>query len=168
MPDKFKRLDTHGLANDPEYKQNFGLYLNHDNLKILQDSMEVRNVPYPQRVAFLSQIILEKGGDTDDHGNGAIGLIGWRGERAIGLPPDISGQIHHLFKGTLDTQDKYWTHGGAGTGVNTAYEMWNLFNSTNNSIQATKALMKGYVRPPKEDYEKRLKLLYLIKKYMKE
>lgn len=43
-----------------------------------------------------------------------IGLIGWRGERAIGLPPDISGQIHYLFKGTLDTQDKYWTHRDSG------------------------------------------------------
>jgi len=47
MPDKFKRLNTHGLASDPEYQKNFGLHLNHNNLAILQDSMEVRKVPYP-------------------------------------------------------------------------------------------------------------------------
>ena len=29
-------------------------------------------------VALSSQIIPENGGETGDHGNGAIGLIGWR------------------------------------------------------------------------------------------
>ena len=167
MPDKFTRLDTRGLASDPEYQKNFGLHLNHNNLAILQDSMEVRKVTYPQRVAYFSQIIPEKGGDTDDHGNGATGLIGWRGIRAIGLPQDIHGQIHWLFKGTLDQKDEHWTHGGSGTGVRSGQEMWELFNSTNNSKQAAKALMKGYVRPPKDQYERRLQLINLIKKYMK-
>ena len=60
-----------------------------------------------------------------------------------------------------------WNHGGTGTNVNSGKEMWQLFNETPNTVQATKAFMKGYVRPPQEDRDKRIQFVELLKRYMK-
>lgn len=163
----FKRLDTKSLRNDPEYKQ-YNWYMHDENLAILQDSLINRGAGYPQRVATLAMVIPENGGRTTPHGNGAFGLVGWRGDRAKDLPQDIGGQTHKLMTEIFSNPTgKDWNHGGEGTNVQTGKEMYNIFNNTNNSVQATKAMMKGYVRPPKSSYEQRLAFINLLKRHMK-
>jgi hypothetical protein len=78
-------------------------------------------------------VIPENGGNTTSHGNGAHGLVGWRGDRAINLPENFDGQAHKLMVELFDNPTgKDWTHGGKGTGVMTGREMYELFNSTPN------------------------------------
>lgn len=157
------RLDVKGLMNDPEYPK---WKMNEKNLKIIQDSLVARGADFPERVAVLSQIIPESGGNTEPHGNEAYGLVGWRGDRAIGLPKTLSGQIHLLMTEIYDT-GKNWNDGGKGSNVETGKEMNRLFRDTKNVDQATKAFMKGYVRPEKSEWNKRLALVKLIRKHMK-
>ena len=162
-----KRLDIEGLKKDPEYK-NYNWYINTDNIEALQDSLINRNAGFPQRLATLAMVISENGGNTTPHGNGAHGLVGWRGDRAVNLPEDFGGQAHKLMVELFDNPTgKDWTHGGKGTGVMTGKEMYQLFNSTPNVNQATNAIMKGYVRPEYEEHQKRQKFVQLLKRYMK-
>lgn len=163
----FKRLDVDGLQSDPQWS-NYQYKLYPKNLAVLQDSMQGRSMGFPQRVAILGQVISEKGGDTGPHGNDAFGLVGWRGERAEGLGKTIQEQAHKLMNEIYnDAEYREWTHGGKGTGVRTGKEMQQLFRNSPNTIQATNAFMKGYVRPPKESMQKRIELTNLIKRYMK-
>lgn len=163
----FKRLDTKSLKEDPAYK-NYDWYIDENNITALQDSLINRNVGYPQRIATLAMVIPENGGRPTPHGNGAFGLVGWRGDRAKELPKDFGGQAHKLMVELFDNpKGKDWTHGGSGTNVQTGKEMYDVFNSTQNSTQATKAIMKGYVRPPKDTYDQRLQFIQLLKKHMK-
>lgn len=165
---KIKRLDTKGMKADPTYKKLYNWYIDDDNIAVIQDSMINRKARYPQRLAILSQIIPENGGRTTPHGNGAVGLVGWRGVRAKDLPEDLGGQTHKLMHEVFSNpKGKDWNHGGEGTNVRTGQEMYNLFNSTVNSEQATKAFMKGYVRPPKDVREKRIEFMKFMKQYMK-
>lgn len=161
-----KRLNVKAMQQDPEYK-NYDWYIDEKNIAALQDSLINRNAGYAQRLATLAMVIPENGGRPTPHGNGAYGLVGWRGNRAKNLPQDFGGQAHKLMVELFDNpQGKDWTHGGAGTNVQTGKEMYNIFNTTQNSVQATKAMMKGYVRPPKSEYDKRVAFINLLKKYM--
>lgn len=167
-PITYSRLDVDGLRQDPLYKSNYNWYINKDNIEIIQDSLENRNANFAQRLAILSNIIAESGGETKPHGNGAHGLIGWRAERANNLPKTLDGQIHYLFTETFSNPSgKNWTDGGTGTGVMTGKEMYNLFNTTQNVNQATAAFTRGFVRPPASQNEKRKLFAQLLKKYMK-
>lgn len=161
-----KKLDVKGLKNDPEYKKYYDWYMNPKNLELIQDSLIARGAGFPQRVAVLSQVISESGGDTKPHGNGAVGYVGWRGDRAKGLPNTPDGQAHVLMVDLFEDSSD-WNHGGTGTNVNSGKEMQQLFVTTPNTVQATKAFMKGYVRPPQVDRDKRVKFVELLKKYMK-
>ncbi len=161
-----KRLNVKAMQKDPEYK-NYDWYIDEKNIAALQDSLINRNAGYAQRLATLAMVIPENGGRPTPHGNGAYGLVGWRGDRAKDLPQDFGGQAHKLMVELFDNpQGKDWTHGGSGTNVQTGKEMYNIFNNTQNSVQATKAMMKGYVRPPKAEYDKRVAFINLLKKYM--
>lgn len=162
-----KKLDTTSLKKDPAYK-NYDWYIDEKNIAALQDSLINRNAGYVQRLATLAMVIPENGGRPTPHGNGAFGLVGWRGDRAENLPQDFGGQAHKLMVELFDNpKGKDWTHGGAGTNVQTGKEMYQVFNKSQNSEQATKALMKGYVRPPKHEYNKRIEFIQLLKKHMK-
>lgn len=167
LGNSFKRLDVKGLQSDPEWKI-YQYKLHPKNLAVLQDSMQGRNMGFPQRVAMLSQVISENGGYTTPHGNGAYGLIGWRGGREVGLGTNLPKQIHRLMDDTYNNnKSKEWNHGGKGTGVRTGAEMQKLFRDTSNTTQATNAFMKGYVRPPASSMQKRIELANLLKRYMK-
>lgn len=164
----YSRLDVDGLRKDPDFVKEFNLHMNDKNLSIAQDSLIGRNANFAQRIAILSNIISESGGETKPHGNGAHGLIGWRSDRAYNLPTTLDGQLHYLMTETFANPSvKNWHHGGDGTGVNTGKEMYNLFNTTQNVNQATAAYTRGFVRPPSSEYERRKTLAQLIKKYMK-
>lgn len=165
---KIKRLDTKGMKADPTYQKLYNWYIDDHNIAVIQDSMINRKARYPQRLALLSQIIPENGGRTTPHGNGAVGLVGWRGVRAKDLPEDLGGQTHKLMHEVFSNpKGKDWNHGGEGTNVQTGQEMYNLFNNTVNSEQATKAFMKGYVRPPQDVRNKRIEFMKFMKQYMK-
>ena len=60
-----------------------------------------------------------------------------------------------------------WTHGGAGTNVNTGKEMQQLYQNSPNVKVATKAVMKGFVRPGPEEWNKRVAVTSLINRHMK-
>lgn len=170
MDRKGKVLDIIGLKNDPEFKKNINLYINDKNIKIANDSLINRNANRAQIGATLTQIISEKGGDTGPHGNGAYGVIGWRGPRAIGLPKDLPGQLHLLMTELFDNPNsKNWTHGGDGMNIQTGKEMYEFWKSgaMNNFRKANNAMMNGYVRPPEKSKAKRHELVQLIKKYLK-
>ncbi len=163
-----KRLDINGLRNDPEYKKNFNWKMYDKDLEILQDSLIARGADFPERVAVFSQVIPESGGSPAPHGNGAYGIIGFRGSRAENLPEDTPGQVHVLMNGMYDNpKAKDWTHGGTGTGVQTGKEMMNLFLDTPNVLQAVKAYMKGFVRPEKSEWDKRIQFSNVVKRHMK-
>lgn len=162
------RLDIKGLMNDPEFKKNHNLYVNPKNISIANDSLIGRNANNAQIGAVLTQIISESGGETKAHGNGAHGLIGWRGERAKGLPTTLSGQLHHLMKGLFENS-KEWSDGGPGMNIKTGKEMQKFFKdgAYNNYRKATNAVMNGYVRPPEDQKEKRHKLVQIVKRHIK-
>ena len=160
------KVDWKGLMSDQNYKNDFNWKILPENMSVIEDSLINRNAEKPQRIAILSQIIPESGGDTKDHGNGATGLIGFRGVRAQGLPKDLPGQIHILMEGLFNPKAKHWTHGGKGTNVNTGKEMQQLYVTSPNTVQATKAVMKGFVRPEKSVHDDRIKFVELLKKYM--
>lgn len=156
-----------GLTEDSQYKNNFDLRLNLDNLAIANDSLVNRGANRAQRAAVLSNIISENGGDIGSHGNGAFGLVGWRGERAFGLPKDLPGQLHKLMVETFE-QPKDWHHGGPGMGISSAKEMYEFWKrgAMNSIRKATNAFTRGYVRPPKDQYDKRIDLAKIIYKYL--
>lgn len=161
-------LDVEGLRKDPDFKKEFNLHMNDENLKIAQDSLVGRGANFAQRIAVLSQLIAESGGETKPHGNGAYGLIGWRGERAKNLPTTLSGQLNYLMTELFaNPKGTNWSHGGDGTGINTGREMYEFFNSTENTRQATAAMTRGYVRPEAHENDRRKRLSELIKRYMK-
>lgn len=162
------KLDIERLQSDPEFKKNHNLYINSKNLSIANDSLINRKANNAQIAAVLTQIISESGGDTKPHGNGATGLIGWRGSRAKGLPKDLPGQLHTLMRGLFESH-KDWTHGGEGMNINSGKEMQQFFKdgAYNNTKKATNAVMRGYVRPPVDQYDKRHALGQLVRKYIK-
>lgn len=156
------------LVKDKEFKENFDLKLHPDNLIIANDSLVNRGASKVQRAAVLSNIISESGGDTKAHGNGAFGLVGWRGTRAVGLPKNLPGQLHKLMVETFE-RPKDWHHGGPGMNINSSKEMYEFWKSgAGNSVRkATNAMTRGYVRPPKEQYEKRIDLANILFRYLK-
>lgn len=167
MASPFKRLNFESLQKDPEWQQ-YKYYINKKNINLLQDSMYNRRMNFPQRVAILGQVIPEKGGDTGEHGNGAFGMLGWRGNRRLGLDTKPSTQIHKIMNEVYNTNKQTeWNHGGSGTGVQTGREMQQLFRDTQNVEQAAKAFMKGYVRPEQSERDKRVKFTKLLKRHMK-
>lgn len=162
-----KKVDWNKVRKDPGYTD-FDWDMNVDNLSIIQDSLIRRNADAVEQIAMFSQIIPENGGSTDEHGNGASGLVGWRGSRADNLPADLPGQIHKLMTETYDNPSaKDWTHGGPGMGIKSGKEMYNFFKETPVVRKAVNAFMRGYVRPPKEEYQKRQDFAKFLQKYIK-
>ena len=160
--DRFYRLNIESLTSDPEW-QNYKYKMYPKNLKVLQDSMQNRKMGFAQRVAMLSQIIPENGGSPAPHGNGAHGLVGWRGGREKGIKNNLPKQIHRLMEATYNDSNE-WTHSSI---TPTAKETQKAFRNTPNVRKATTTFMGGYVRPPKSEYQTRLSLAQLIKKHMK-
>lgn len=164
---QFQRLDIQKLVSSPGWK-NFGYKLNPKNLEILQDSMEHRNMGFPQRVAILTNVIAENGGDSTPHGNGAHGLLGWRGGRQKGLGNNLPKQIHKTMEDVYNPKNYVeWTHGGKGSGANSAKQLREIFNNSSNVLKATNSFTRGYVRPSQKDVEKRNLLAKLIQSCMK-
>lgn len=162
---KGKKVDWNQVRKDPQYKQ-FNWRLEPKNLSIIQDSLLNRGADTIEQIAIFSQIVPENGGSTDPHGNGAYGLVGWRGSRAKNLSTTLSGQIHKLMEEVYNNpKAKDWTHGGSGMGIQTGKEMYNFFKETPVVRKAVNAFMRGYVRPPEQEYQKRQDFAKFLSKY---
>lgn len=162
---KGKKVDWNQIKRDPQYKQ-FDWRLEPKNLSIIQDSLLNRGADAVEQIAIFSQIVPENGGSTSSHGNGAHGLVGWRGPRAEGLSTTLSGQIHKLMEEVYNnSKAKDWTHGGPGMGIKSGKEMYNFFRKTPVIRKGVNAFMRGYVRPPKEEYQKRQDFAKFLSKY---
>lgn len=161
------KVDWNKVQSDPEYKK-FDWKMYPQNLSIIQDSLNNRGADSTEQIAIFSQIIPEKGGSPDPHGNGAFGLVGWRGSRAVGLPKTLSGQINKLMNEIYNNPlAKDWSHGGPGMGIQTGKEMYNFFKETPVVRKAVNAFMRGYVRPPESEYQKRQDFAQFLQKYFK-
>lgn len=165
---KVSRVNWDALMKDPEYKKNYNWKIIKKNMQIAEDSLINRNAGYAQRIGVLSQIVPESGGSPAPHGNGAFGIIGFRGARAKGLPKDLPGQLHVLMEHIFSNpKAKDWTDGGKGTGIQTGKEMNAFFLKTPNVRKATNAFMRGSVRPEQREWNKRLGFAQLLEKHMK-
>lgn len=164
---KTKKVNWTKVQKDPEYKK-FNWKMDTDNLSILQDSLINRGADVPEQIAIFSQVIPENGGSTKAHGNGAFGLVGWRDYRAKNLPQTLSGQIHKLMTEVYDNKSaKDWTHGGPGTGIQSGKEMYGFFKETPVVRKAVNAFMRGYVRPPESQYNKRQDFAKFLQNYIR-
>ncbi len=162
-----RKVDWNKVKQDPNYKK-FDWRMDTKNLSVIQDSLINRNIDAPEQIAIFSQIIPENGGSTGPHGNEAFGLVGWRGSRAKNLPKTLGGQIHKLMTETYDNPSaKDWTHGGPGMGIQTGKEMYNFFKETPVVRKAVNAFMRGYVRPPESEYQKRQDFAKFLQGYIR-
>lgn len=162
-----RKVNWDQVRKDPDYKK-FGWRMDTKNLSIIQDSLINRRADAPEQIAVFSQVVPENGGSTGAHGNGAFGLVGWRGERAKGLPKSLSGQIHKLMEETYNNPSAIdWSHGGPGMGISTGKEMYQFFKKTPVVRKAVNAFMRGYVRPPEQDYQKRQEFAKFLQRYIK-
>ncbi len=155
MPTDFKGISTtRGRRYWPE------------NISFLNDRLS--EIPIEQRAAILGSIIEESGGDpyaTSDTG-AYQGLLQWGADRyrpqSSNPKTELSNQAQYILDTKDNTTDKVsWTHGGKGSGYNTARETHEAFNSKDNTFaDKFRAFSYGYVRPQgKEDsYQNRLKV----------
>lgn len=110
----------------------------------LDDYLKSKNVGLPQRQAILYNVVQE-GSTTKSHGNGAHGLLGWRGVR---IPRKSINQMEYLY--------------------NTIFGKYNANHWKDRSGQQAfinaetveDALTYGYVRPGLEQREFRSKTKY--------
>lgn len=65
-------------------------------------------------------------------------------------------------------QPKDWYHGGSGMNISSAKEMYEFWKSgaMNNVRKATNAFTRGYVRPPEDQYDKRINLAKIIYRHL--
>ena len=163
---KVKKVNWDQVQKHSGYKKDFDWEMLPENLSIIQDSLMRRNADKPEQIAIFSQIIPENGGNTSEHGNGATGLIGWKGPRAINIPNTLSGQIHKLMEEIYNNPKAVdWTNGGQGMGIKSGKEMYNFFKETPVTRKAVNAFMRGYIRPPKEVYEQRQKFAKFLEQF---
>ena len=154
-PTKPKKVDLSRINLKAMYDNNrtYGgdRYIDTTMLRTIDNYLINNNVHLPQRQA-IAYTVQQEGNTTKDHGNGAAGLTGWRGNRAVGLPKTLQGQMNKLYTelyGPFNGDN--WNHGGKGSGYNSAREAQEAFKNAITLEDALRALNYGYVRPPRED-----------------
>ena len=128
-------------------------------LRQLDNQLIKRKMGKPQRQA-ISVTAGQEGSTIKSHGNGAAGLVGWRGVRAENLPNTAEGQADKIYDETYGPfSNDNWNHGGQGSGYKTAREAQQAFQNAVTPEEAIKALNFGYVRPPKSETLYRINLM---------
>lgn len=147
-------VDINTMIN---YKNNYDkLFLDPKLLKGVDDYMISKNIGLPQRQAILYSI-WQEGSRTGPHGNGAYGLVGWRGQRAKNLSDTVQGQSEKLYNelfGEFNADN--WNNGGKGSGYKSGRVAQQSFINAKTFNDALKALNYGYIRPPRKSIVKRL------------
>lgn len=120
----------------------------------IQDSLIARNYAEPQRVAILSNILHETGGDPTLIGPGGFrGIVQWGDDRYPNTEK-LNEQITELLNTSENVKTPNWSDGGGGNPIiNTAKEAYNTFWNSKDPYEATLYYTKGYVRP--KDYKAR-------------
>lgn len=120
------------------------LFIDNNLLTNLDNYLISRNVGLPQRQAILYNVVQE-GSTLGNHGNGAYGLLGWRGSR---IPKKGVNQMDHLYDTIFGNYNAdHWHHGGAGSGYATGKAAQQAFLNAKTVSDALRALTYGYVRP---------------------
>lgn len=119
------------------------------NMEQIQDSLIARDFSLPQRLAILSSILHESGGDPKavDATKKFKGIGQWGKDRYPGTE-DLGEQIHSLMETSLDPSSPNWTHGGSGIPtIRRAIDGYNSFWGSTNPYEAALFYNKGYLRP---------------------
>lgn len=121
------------------------------NMEQLQDSLIARGIEEPQRLAILSNVLHESGGDPKAVGPGNFkGIAQWGADRYPNTE-DLGEQIKYLLDTSSNPVDPHWSHGGAGVpAINNLKAGYNSFWNNTNPYNATLYYSKGYVRPKEE------------------
>lgn len=121
------------------------------NMEQLQDSLIARGIGEPQRLAILSNVLHESGGDPKAVGPGNFkGIAQWGADRYPNTE-DLGEQIKYLLDTSSNPVDPHWSHGGAGVpAINNLKAGYNSFWNNANPYNATLYYSKGYVRPKEE------------------
>lgn len=107
-----RKVDFQSYLNDPEYSKRKFLI---ENMKILQDSLISRKYQEPQRLAILSAVGDETGGDPQalSEDKQFSGIIQWGAGRKPNSPK-LGEQIHQMLNEIETPKSPYWSDGGGG------------------------------------------------------
>lgn len=121
------------------------------NMEQLQDSLIARGIGEPQRLAILSNVLHESGGDPKAVGPGNFkGIVQWGADRYPNTE-DLGEQIKYLLDTSSNPIDPHWSHGGAGIPtINNLKAGYDSFWNNANPYNTTLYYSKGYVRPKEE------------------
>ena len=124
------------------------VYISYINTK-LRDGGMGKN----QRLAVLSNIIEESGGDPFAEGPGGFyGLLQWSPQRykktgVKNVYEELDNQINYILNTVGNATDRMsWTHGGKGSGYNSLTDAMNAF-SGDDLTASMRGFTLGYVRP---------------------
>lgn len=124
------------------------VYISYINTK-LRDGGMGKN----QRLAVLSNIIEESGGDPFAEGPGGFyGLLQWSPQRykktgVKNVYEELDNQINYILNTVGNATDRMsWTHGGKGSGYNSLTDAMDAF-SGDNLTASMRGFTLGYVRP---------------------
>ena len=118
----------------------------------LQDSLISRNYDEPQRLAFMSSVLHESGGNPKavDATGKFQGIAQWGNDRFPGTW-NLGEQIHNLLETSENVKTPNWSDGGPGIPKTmTAKDAYNDFWNATTPYNATLYYNKGYVRPATE------------------
>lgn len=162
-----RKVDFQSYLNDPEYSKRKFLI---ENMKILQDSLISRKYQEPQRLAILSAVGDETGGDPQalSEDKQFSGIIQWGAGRKPNSPK-LGEQIHQMLNEIETPKSPYWSDGGGGLPkVPNLIDGYNSFWNSKSPSDAALYLNKGYVRPREEsDRFRRARQATIMKKYLK-
>lgn len=132
-------------------------YIDNKLMQDLDNYLVYRGVGLPQRQAILFSV-QQEGSTAESHGNGAYGLVGWRGNRLKEVLGKNARQQATYLVNTLYEKDRKnistnWHNGGEGSGYQNAREAQDAFINAKTAKDATHALNFGYIRP---DYSDRI------------
>lgn len=124
------------------------VYISYINTK-LRDGGMGKN----QRLAVLSNIIEESGGDPFAEGPGGFyGLLQWSPQRykktgVKNVYEELDNQINYILNTVGNATDRMsWTHGGKGSGYNSLTDAMDAFNG-DDLTASMRGFTLGYVRP---------------------
>lgn len=162
-----RRVDFQSYLNDPEYSKRKFLI---KNMEILQDSLIARNYQEPQRLAILSAVGDETGGDPQalSENKQFSGIIQWGAGRSPNSSK-LGEQIHQMLNEIEIPKSPYWSDGGGGLPkIPNLIDSYNSFWNSKSPSDAALYLNKGYVRPREEsDRFRRARQATIMKKYLK-
>lgn len=117
----------------------------------LQDSLIARGLEEPQRLAILSNVLHESGGNPEAEGPGKFkGIAQWGADRYPNTE-DLGEQIKYLLDTSSNPTSPHWSDGGKGIPkINTLQAGYDSFWNSENPYDATLYYSKGYVRPKEE------------------